>query len=116
MVKPLGRRSFEVANEAGKLYTRNRRHLRFATKSTHSQPPHYKHNVDNLARGHDHSQVESLAKEDAPVIVTEGQEAEQQSSNPISDTVQPELSVDEGKPLTTRSGRVIKKPARYTDL
>ena len=93
--KTLTGRSYEVENENGQRYRRNRRSLRQTVRSTHSFP-----RQQPTATTYGHPEAESLTPDKEICRDNEMEAADQQPN--------------EG-PVQTRSNRVIKKPARYDD-
>ena len=93
--KKLTGRSYEVENENGQRYRRNRMFLRQTVRSTPSFP-----RQQPIATAYGHPEAESLTSDKEISRENEMGAADQQPN--------------EG-PVQTRSGRVIKKPARYDD-
>ncbi|CAM4713618.1 unnamed protein product [Leuciscus chuanchicus] len=88
--RPIDARSYEVLLDTGNVLRRNRRHLRRAPGATPSRPP----DIDTDDTGH---------SETASPLCT-------------SENVTPLDNTNSDVPVTTRSGRIVKKPSRYMDF
>ena len=109
-------RSYQVRTEDGRVYRRNRQHLRHSreqpeesTTAFDFQPPFIetsatRDSVEQSSQGH----VVSQPPSDQPQPEVEGDSAEQQTSMKTTPVML------DGQ-QRTRSGRVVRKPCRYQD-
>lgn len=105
VVKKVGERSYLAQTENGKVYRRNRKHFR-----TTMEPP-------NMLTSLDDDALESTAR---PVLIPEVPAETDVDQSTSENELNSEIDrasegCDSDKVLTTRSGRIIKQPARYRD-
>jgi len=105
VVKKVGERSYLAQAENGKLYHRNHKYFR-----TTMEPP-------NMLTSLDDDALESTAR---PVLIPEVPAETDVDQNTSGNELNSEIDCssegcDSDRVLTTRSGRIIKQPARYCD-
>ena len=93
-------RSYEVQKD-GRTYRRNRQHLRLTLPSTHSQPPMNK--IQRTPTTLNPTPMSNSDDNQGPDVMNQPEEKEP-SEQPAAAGI-----------LRTRSGRVVRKPARFRD-
>ena len=112
--KSFGNRSYEVQNDSGRRYRRNRRHLRSKPRSAHTCPP-----VPSYTGAPNKQRSETTPSSQAPTPVNDAvPDTSQKAPNSpqkVSDDKNPDQPMTTQPMPTTRSGRTVKLPARYRD-
>ena len=108
-------RSYNVRTEDGRIFRRNRRHLRFSREPFYQDPATEAFKpADTRQQPHVHTEP-NQPQNSEPVISEVPQQPEQPVLSPVP-VQSPQPAVQSPKSeVKTRSGRVIKKPQRFSD-